>query len=84
MEAIAILKEAGNNVIQSNPALAYEMYTQCIDINNIWNVLPDRDCAIIHSNRSQALMKLGDHGSAFNDAILCVKTDPSYVKVSFI
>ncbi|XP_072046377.1 uncharacterized protein [Amphiura filiformis] len=80
MEFIAILKREGNNVIDSDPGTALELYSKCIEVDELFRVLADRERAIIHSNRSQAFMKLGDLGAAFHDAIDCVKIDPSYVK----
>ena len=84
MEFIDFLKKEGNSVISSNPATALELYSKCIEVDDIFRVLVDRERAIIHSNRSQACMKLGDLGGAFHDAIDCVKIDPSYVKVSIL
>ena len=81
VEAIAILKDEGNNAIGIDPNTAFKMYSHCIEIDDIFRVLPDRDRAIIFSNRSQASMKVNNFGGAFNDAIECVKIDPSYVKV---
>ncbi|XP_072047467.1 TPR and ankyrin repeat-containing protein 1-like [Amphiura filiformis] len=80
MEFIAVVKREGNNVIKSDPGKAIELYSKCIKVNELLHVVPDRDCATIHSNRSQAHVKMGNYGAALLDANASVKIDPSYVK----
>lgn len=70
-------KQAGNDAIQRNPALAFDSYTRAISL------LPPTDgtnLAILYGNRAFASMKQGQFSRALTDCNLALAADATYDK----
>ncbi|XP_038048882.1 TPR and ankyrin repeat-containing protein 1-like [Patiria miniata] len=78
------LKQQGNDIIHHNPREAVGLYTKAMEIDenpeHPFDLLTPREKAMLRSNRCTALMKLQQLGPAFEDAIECIRIDPTFQK----
>ncbi|XP_038048876.1 TPR and ankyrin repeat-containing protein 1-like [Patiria miniata] len=76
------LKQRGNAIIHHNPREAVGLYTKAMEIDenpeHPFDLLTPREKAMLRSNRCTALMRLQQLGPAFEDAIECIKIDPTF------
>lgn len=74
------LKEEGNAFYKEKKYKeAFDMYTEALLLPS----LPDRERAMLHSNRSATYCALGQHGKAVKEADRAIKLWPSWVKPYF-